>query len=77
VDACYVGVGSSVALPTLAQAATPTPIAVGPPEYPYLSDISPRVSSALARRVAIAQTSSLRSAIATRSIGLLAGHSSR
>jgi hypothetical protein len=45
VDACYVGVGSSVALPTLAQVATPTPIAVGPLEYPYLSDISPRVSS--------------------------------
>jgi LysM repeat protein len=47
VDARYVSIGSGIALPTLppalAQAATPTPIAVGPLEYPYLSDISPRV----------------------------------
>jgi LysM repeat protein len=47
VDARYVSIGSGVALPTpppgAAQAATPTPIAVGPLEYPYLSDLSPRV----------------------------------
>jgi len=49
VDARYVSIGGGIALPTLpaaaaAQATTPAPITVGPLEYPYLSDISPRVS---------------------------------
>lgn len=47
VDAQFVSVGSAVVLPTQpapANAPVAAPIADGPLEYPYLSDISPRVT---------------------------------
>ncbi|GIV85705.1 MAG: hypothetical protein KatS3mg052_2712 [Candidatus Roseilinea sp.] len=45
VDARYVGIGGAVALPTspALDAPPPSEAAAGPLEYPYLSDISPRV----------------------------------